>query len=280
MTPSAAHQECARRVAASHSSFAASFRILQPRKRQAITAFYAFCREVDDIVDECREPRIAGLKLDWWRNEVAALSSGRAQHPISIALADVSQDFDLPSELLLEIIDGMAMDLEQQRYADYKSLQLYCYRVASCVGLVCAEIFGYQDRRTLKYAHDLGLALQLTNILRDIGEDARRERIYLPQDELAAFGLDESDLLAGRNSASFQALMQFQIQRAAGLYDQAMTELPACDRASQRAGLIMAAIYRRLLERIRQQPERVLHQRLRLPGWLKFWLMLRTLAAG
>ncbi|MCB1913503.1 MAG: presqualene diphosphate synthase HpnD, partial [Rhodocyclaceae bacterium] len=174
------HKYCQDKAAASGSSFYYSFMFLPPERRQAITALYAFCREVDDVVDECRDPSIAQSKLEWWRHEVSQIADGEPQHPVSQALKDVSTRFTLPQEQLLEIIDGMEMDLQQTRYLDFKGLQLYCYRVASVVGLLSAEIFGYTDRQTLKYAHDLGIAFQLTNIIRDVGEDARRGRIYLP----------------------------------------------------------------------------------------------------
>ena len=183
---------CADKVRQSGSSFSDSFRFLDPPRRQAITALYAFCREVDDVVDECHEPAIARAKLDWWRDELDELEGGQPEHPVTQALARAREQFDLPVEQLGEIIDGMEMDLELPRYADFTQLQLYCHRVAGVVGLLSAEIFGYSDRHTLKYAHTLGLAFQLTNIIRDVGEDARRNRIYLPQDELARFGVQRS----------------------------------------------------------------------------------------
>ncbi|MBK7767292.1 MAG: presqualene diphosphate synthase HpnD [Sulfuritalea sp.] len=204
MTPD---QYCQERAAQSGSSFYYSFLFLEPSRRQAITALYAFCREVDDVVDECPDTLLARAKLAWWRGEVQALFDDRASHPVTQALAASLKSFSLPQEQLLEIIDGMEMDLDHLRYADFKALHLYCYRVASVVGLLAAEIFGYRDRMTLRYAHDLGLAFQLTNIIRDVGEDARRGRIYLPQDELSRFGVDETDLLQARYSDSFRRLM-------------------------------------------------------------------------
>jgi len=181
MTPD---QYCQDKAARSGSSFYYSFLFLPPVQRRAITALYAFCREVDDIVDMKGEPGIARIKLNWWRQEIARLFAGQAQHPVTRALTPVIEEFDLPQEQFLEIIDGMEMDLDQHRYASFKELMLYCYRVASVVGLLAAEIFGYRDRHTLKYAHDLGIAFQLTNIVRDVYEDAQRNRIYLPLDEL------------------------------------------------------------------------------------------------
>jgi phytoene synthase len=267
---------CQQKAAASGSSFYYSFRVLEPRRRRAITALYAFCREVDDVVDECADPAVAAMKLAWWRHEIAALYAGRPSHPVSQALQSANAEFDLPQEMLLEIIDGMEMDLQQSRYADFRALHLYCYRVASVVGQLAATIFGYQDRHTLRYAHDLGLAFQLTNIIRDVGEDARRGRIYLPQDELARFGVTEADILQARHSPQFGALMAFQVERAQRTYDDALAALPACDRKAQRAGLIMAAIYRTLLAEIVRGGCRVLTHRTTLPPARKLWLAART----
>jgi phytoene synthase len=273
MTPD---QYCEDRAAASGSSFYYSFHFLPAERRQAITALYAFCREVDDAVDECSDAGVARAKIAWWRAEVAALDEGKPSHPVTQALALARRKFSLPTEQLQEIIDGMEMDLEQARYADFKALHLYCYRVASVVGLLAAEIFGYSDRRTLKYAHDLGLAFQLTNIIRDVGEDARRGRIYLPQDEMAAHGVSEADILASRETEAFRALMAFQAERARGYYRKAMEQLPAADRKSQRAGLIMAAIYRTLLEEIARDGFPVLTSHISLPPARKIWLALKT----
>ena len=241
---------------------------------------YAFCREVDDVVDECPDALLARAKLAWWRGEVEALFAGRPSHPVTQALATSLKQFSLPQEQLLEIIDGMEMDLDHVRYADFKALHLYCYRVASVVGLLAAEIFGYRDRMTLKYAHDLGLAFQLTNIIRDVGEDARRGRIYLPQDELSRFGVAEADLLQARYSDGFRRLMEFQVERARATYRQAFAQLPAADRKAQRAGLIMAAIYRATLDEIERDGCRVLDRRTSLPPLRKLWLAGKTWMAA
>ncbi len=198
------YQYCQDKAAASGSSFYYSFRFLPGEKRRAITALYAFCREVDDVVDECSDADVARTTLNWWRSEVASVYGGIPQHPVAQALVPVVQRFNLSQEHLLEIIDGMEMDLDQPRYADFKSLQLYCYRVASVVGLLAAGIFGYTDRKTLKYAHDLGIAFQLTNIIRDVGEDARRNRIYIPMDEMQQFGVTAADILDSKETENFQ----------------------------------------------------------------------------
>ena len=277
MTPD---RYCQQRAAGSGSSFTYSFLFLEPERRRAITALYAFCREVDDVVDECTDPGLAQTQLDGWRAEIEALFSGHPKHPVSCALAGAIARFDLPRERFLEIIDGMEMDLQQNRYADFAALEVYCYRVASVVGLAAAEIFGYRDAQTLDYAHDLGLALQLTNIIRDVGEDARRGRIYLPQDELARFQVPEADLIDVRYSERFQRLMAFQIERAAGYYDRAMAQLPRADRRAQRAGLMMAAVYRALLEKIRRGGCRVLDRRASLSAPRKLWLAWKTWLGG
>lgn len=275
------HEYCQQKAAASGSSFYYSFLFLPKPKRQAITALYAFCREVDDVADECTDINIARTKLAWWRAEIAHLYAGKPQHPVTQALAEAVPVFNLAEEHFIEIIDGMEMDLDQNRYRDFKELQLYCYRVASVVGLLSASIFGFSDRRTLKYAHDLGLAFQLTNIVRDVGEDARRGRIYLPLDELAQFGVREEDILHGRESSQVRQLLEFQIQRAQDYYRRAFEELPEADRRDQRTGLVMAAIYRTLLDEIQAGGcEKVLNQRVSLTPLRKLWLAWKTWLKG
>lgn len=272
MTPD---QYCQHKTAESGSSFYYSFIFLSHERRRAITALYAFCREVDDVVDDCSDENVARTTLAWWRGQVSDIYHGKPQHPVAQALVPLVKEFNLPQEHLLEIIDGMEMDLSQHQYTDFKSLQLYCYRVASVVGLLAAEIFGYRDRKTLKYAHDLGIALQLTNIIRDVGEDARRGRIYLPLDEMARFGVHTSDVLNARENDAFHKLMKFQIERAQHYYDLALSELPAVDRKAQRTGLMMAAIYRTTLEEVDHTGCHVLRERVSLPPLRKLWLALK-----
>lgn len=271
MTP---QQYCQQKAAQSGSSFTLSFIFLPKTQRQAMVALYAFCREVDDVVDECTDFNVAQTKLNWWKTEINNLYSGTPQHPVTKALQPFIAIFNLAQEHFLEIIDGMEMDLKFNRYEDFKQLQLYCYRVASVVGLLSAQIFGFKNRQTLKYAHDLGMAFQLTNIIRDVGEDARRGRIYLPLDELKKANVSEEDILQSRETARVKELMEYQIERAESYYDKALLELPSEDAKQQRTGLMMAAIYRTLLREILQDgAQKVLNARISLGGFRKLWLV-------
>ena len=274
MTPK---QYCQQKTAASGSSFYYSFMFLPKQKREAITALYAFCREVDDVVDECTELKVAQVKLAWWKDEIRNLYQNKAIHPVTKALEPVIKQYQLSEEHFLEIIDGMEMDLNFNRYEDFKQLQLYCYRVASVVGILSAQIFGFKNRKTLKFAHDLGMAFQLTNIIRDVGEDARRNRIYIPLDELAKFNITEEDILRSRESDTVKMLLENQIERAESYYDKALNELPAEDKKSQRVGLIMTAIYRTLLREIKAGgAEEVLNARISLGTLRKLWIAFST----
>ena len=273
MTPD---EYCQQKAVASGSSFYYSFLFLPPERRRAITALYAYCREVDDVVDECADTGIARTKLAWWRDEIGKLYAGSPQHPVTRALAPAITAYGLQQQHMLELIDGMAMDLEYNRYPDFDTLKLYCHHVAGVVGLMSASIFGYTDKQTLEYAPELGLAFQLTNIVRDVGEDARRNRIYLPLDELETFNVAEQDIQAARETASFQKLMTFQIDRALAHYDTAFSKLPAADRKAQIPGVIMAGIYRKLLEEIRDDGCHVLKQRTTLTPLRKLWIASKT----
>ncbi len=274
MTP---QQYCQQKTAKSGSSFYYSFMFLSKQKREAITALYAFCREVDDIADECTELHIAQVKLNWWRSEIENLYQNKPIHPVSKALLIPIKTYHLDAEHFNEIIDGMEMDLNFNRYEDFKQLQLYCYRVASVVGLLSAQIFGFNNRKTLKFAHDLGMAFQLTNIIRDVGEDARRNRIYLPLDELAKFNVTEDDILHNRESDAVKQLLDHQIERAESYYDRALNELPDEDRKSQRVGLMMAAIYRTLLREIKADgAQKVLNSRTSLGALRKLYLAFQV----
>lgn len=273
MTP---YEYCQQKAAASGSSLYYSFLFLPEDRRRAITALYAFCREVDGVVDECSDAAVARATLAWWRAEVAAACRSAPQHPVARALAEVAPRFGLAEERLNEIITGMEMDLDCNRYPTFEALKLYCHRVAGVMGILSAGIFGYQDQRTLAYAADLGLAFQLTYIIRDVGKDARRDRIYLPQDELARFGVTVADITQARETDAFRRLMEFQIERAQGCYRDAFARLPAADRKAQRAGLIMAAIYQTLLVEIRADGCRVLTRRVSLTPLRKLWIAWKT----
>lgn len=277
MTP---EQYVEERAAKSGSSFYYAFRFLPPPRRAAITAFYAFCREVDDVVDEVHDPGVAATKLAWWRKEVAAAFGGAPSHPVMQALMPHTAAHAIEARHLHAVIDGCEMDLQQTRYLDFAGLARYCHLVAGIVGEVAANIFGRSDERTLAYAHKLGLAMQLTNIIRDVGDDARRGRIYLPADELKRFEVKPQELLARAKpwgySERFTALMKFQAERAHRTYDDALALLPDADRRAQRPGLAMAQIYRTLLREIEADGFHVLHQRIALTPLRKVWIAMCT----
>jgi 15-cis-phytoene synthase len=268
------------RAAKSGSSFYYAFRFLPPARRAAITAFYAFCREVDDVVDEVHDPGVAATKLAWWRKEVASAFNGAPTHPVMKALMPRSTEHAIESRHLQAVIEGCEMDLQQNRYLDFAGLARYCHLVAGVVGEVAANIFGRSDERTVAYAHKLGLAMQLTNIIRDVGDDARRGRIYLPADELKRFEVKPQELLERQKpwgySERFTALMKFQAERAHSTYDEAIALLPEADRRAQRPGLAMAQIYRTLLREIEADGFHVLHQRIALTPLRKVWIAMRT----
>lgn len=271
---------CQQKAAQSGSSFYYSFLFLPPERRRAITALYAFCREVDDTVDECTDVSVARNKLMWWRKEITAMLDGHPNHPVSRALQPHLQAYSLDGKHLLAIIDGMEMDLDQTRYLDYAGLKRYCWHVAGVVGILSASIFGYTRSETLQYAEKLGLAFQLTNIIRDVGEDARKGRIYLPVNELQQFNVTAADILNARHSENFEKLMRFQVDRAQAIYDEAFALLPGEDRRAQRPGLIMASIYRTLLDEIERDGFHVLNQRISLTPLRKLWLAWKTYVRG
>jgi 15-cis-phytoene synthase len=277
MTP---QQYVEQKAAASGSSFYYAFLFLPPPRRAAITAFYAFCREVDDVVDEMKDPQVAGTKLAWWRQEVARAYAGQPSHPVMQALMPCAPSFDIRREHLEAVIEGCQTDLDQTRFLDFPALQQYCHLVAGVVGEVASGIFGRSAPATVQYAHRLGLAMQLTNIIRDVGDDARRGRIYLPISELQQFDVKAHELLKRDApwgySDRFQALMRFQAERAHELYDEAFALLPDADRQAQKPGLMMANIYRQLLRDIEAQHFQVLHQRTSLTPLRKLWIAWRT----
>ncbi len=268
------------KAAKSGSSFYYAFKFLPADRRAAITAFYAFCREVDDVVDEVQDPSVAATKLAWWRKEVGLAYAGQSQHPVMRALMPHTKAFDIRAEHLQAVIEGCEMDLTQTRYLDYAGLQRYCHLVAGIVGEVASNIFGRSQDATLAYAHKLGQALQLTNIIRDVGDDARRGRIYLPVSELQQFDVKANELLKRDApwgySERFTALMKFQAQRAHAVYDEAFALLPEADRRAQKPGLMMANIYRALLREIEAENFQVLQQRISLTPIRKLWIAMKT----
>ena len=264
------------KAAASGSSFYYAFLFLPPERRAAITAFYAFCREVDDVVDEIKDPSVAATKLAWWQKEVMQAYAGQPSHPVMHALMPLAPTFGIESRHLMAVIDGCQMDLNQTRYLDFAGHTTYCHLVAGVVGEVAARIFGQTDETTTAYAHKLGLAFQMTNIIRDVGEDAMRGRSYLPLDEQQRFGVKAQDLMQRDYSDRFTALMKFQTDRAHALYDEALALLPAADRRAQKPGLMMASIYRTLLREIEASGFQVLHQRTSLTPLRKLWIAVRT----
>jgi len=277
MTPQQYVQD---KAAASGSSFYYAFLFLPKPRRAAITAFYAFCREVDDVVDEVEDPAIARTKLAWWQGEVACAYAGEPSHPVMKALMPLAAGHGIEARHLQAVIEGCQMDLEQTRYLDFPGLHRYCHLVAGIVGEVSARIFGQSQPQTTEYAHKLGLAFQLTNIIRDVGEDALRGRIYLPVNELQQFDVKAHEILKRTYSDRFVALMRFQAERAHRCYDEALALLPEPDRRAQKAGLMMASIYRTLLREIERDNFQVLHQRVSLTPLRKLWLAWRVQALG
>jgi phytoene synthase len=273
MTPQEYVQQ---KAARSGSSFYYAFLFLPPPRRAAITAFYAFCREVDDVVDEVSDPAVAATKLAWWRREVQSAFAGQPSHPVMQALQPIAGDFGIRADHLLAVIEGCQMDLDQSRYLDFPGLARYCHLVAGIVGEVAANIFGRSSEATIAYAHRLGLAMQLTNIIRDVGDDARRGRIYLPVSELQQFDVKAQEILSRNYSERFTALMKFQAERAHRCYDEALALLPEPDRQAQKPGLMMANIYRTLLREIEADDFQVLHQRTSLTPIRKLWIAVQT----
>lgn len=271
---------CQEKAAQSGSSFYYAFLFLPPQRRKAITALYAFCREVDDVVDECSDPSVARIKLAWWRTQIEQMFVGKTDHPVTQALAPHIEPCRLDATRLLAIIDGMEMDLDLTRYVDWAGLSKYCWHAAGVVGELSAGIFGYTQDGTLEYAQKLGLAFQLTNIIRDVGDDARRGRIYLPVDDMQKYNVQASEILNSQHSERFVELMRFETQRARQCYREAMRALPEADRRAQRPGLMMAAIYYALLEEIERDNWHVLDQRISLTPIRKLWLAWKIWVGG
>lgn len=254
------------------TNFYYSFLVLPPEKRRAIVAVWDFCRAADDAVDEAAEgPGAAGAgrpasQLAGWRAELAACyGQGEPRTRQGTALAPFIARFSLPRDAFEAVIDGVAMDLDRSRYQTFDELREYCLRVASAVGRLCIEIFGYRDPATRGYARDLGLALQLTNIIRDVGTDLSRGRLYLPLEDLARFGCAEDDLRAGVVSGKVRALLAHECGRARAYYEKAERELPRADRRRMVAARIMAGIYHAILDRIERSGYDVFSRVIRVP---------------
>ncbi|MBF0265848.1 MAG: presqualene diphosphate synthase HpnD [Gammaproteobacteria bacterium] len=276
MTP---NQFCENKLKTSGSNFSLSFIFLKPMQRQAMTALYAFCREVDDIVDHANNPEVAHTKLLWWKTEIAQLFANKASHPITQALQESLEHYPLEQQYFLDIISGMMMDLNKSRYENFSELKQYCYYAASAVGLLSIEIMGYQKQhqQSLKrYAIKLGIALQLTNILRDVKEDYERQRVYLPQEDFRNFSLQSEQISIHNQTDKFNDFFKFQSQRILGYYQQAYDSLPDSERSAQRMGLMMAAVYRQLLQKIMNKNYPVLSYRVSLNPFYKLWLIWKT----
>jgi len=265
-------------VRKSRSSFYYSFLFLPRPKRDAIYAVYALCRAVDDIADEPGDMEAKAERLKGWREELDRCYAGRPTHPITIALRDCLIRYPIPKGYFEELIAGVEMDLTITRYPTFADLTRYCYRVASVVGLICIEIFGYRHEATKEYAINLGLALQLTNILRDLKTDGRRGRIYLPQEDLERFGYSEDDLLHCRYTPGFFPLMRFEADRARDYFRRAGESLPSEDRKNMVVAEIMGRIYRETLETIARKEFRVFEDRIALSRARKIHLALMTWA--
>ncbi len=281
--PPAAGAVCRALTKASRSNFSYAFRFLPKPKREALYAVYAFCRITDDLVDEspallpssaaeCSQAPLERLKA--WRGELDGCFRGEAAHPITQRLADVIQAYRIPQGYFEELLNGVEMDLVKTRYATFAELEQYCYRVAGVVGLICIEIFGHREPGTRRYAELLGTAFQLTNILRDVDQDLGRNRIYLPQEDLTRFGCGEREFCARRSTPAFRALMRFEAERAWSFYARAADALPREDRRAMLPGTIMAAIYRRILQRIQAADYDVFARRVRLTNGERLLLAL------
>ena len=273
MTP---EQYCREKTRNSGSSFYYAFLFLPDEQQRAIMALYAFCREVDDIADRVSDPQVALAKLAFWHAEIDRCFTGQPQHPVGIELQWARQHFSLDEELFQEILDGMQMDIECQPIAKPADLSLYAYRVAGTVGLLSIEIFGYSQRHSRRFAVSLGEALQLTNILRDLAEDGRRGRIYIPQSDRLDYQVDDDAFRRGEMSPGMQQLLAHYADKAEAIFRQALAELPAEDRESLRPSLVMAATYHAYLRRIRSVNYDVWRHPVRILPLQKLWIAWRA----
>lgn len=267
---------CRQIAAQSGSSFYYSLLFLKPEQKQALQTIYAFCRKIDDIVDECSDLNLAAIQLNWWREEIKRTFAGIPEHPIGYALVSVLKHYSLKESIFLDIILGMEMDLYFKGYQTFSELENYCEKVASNVGFLLIEIFGYQDPITLRYARLLGISFQLVNIIRDIGDDLRRGRLYIPEEECKLFSFTENDFYNKKYNENFRALMAFQANRAREYFEQAKALLPAPEYQNQKSSLMMANIYFALLEEIEKTGFQVMHQKISLTPIRKLWIAWKT----
>lgn len=261
-----AYAECARITRASGSSFAHAFRLLPEDRRRGLEALYAWCRVIDDAADEGADPATA---LSGWRDELGRALGGRATRPVTSALADTVSRFGIPARHLDEILTGVEMDLTRRRYETFEELDRYCYHVAGAVGLATIHILGCRDERSRAYAEALGVALQLTNILRDLPEDAERGRVYLPLEDLRRFGYGERELLTHTRNSAFLRLVAFECERAEEFYQRARKSVARADRRALAPAEAMRLVYQRLLRRIAARPALVFGPRVGVPRWEK-----------
>ncbi|MCC6271849.1 MAG: presqualene diphosphate synthase HpnD [Deltaproteobacteria bacterium] len=261
-------------VKSSKSNFVLSFLALPPERREGISHFYALSRVVDDAVDE-HGPEEAERLLNFWREEIAACYSGTPTHPVTRAMQGTVRRFEIPRRYLELLVEGCEMDLRKRRYENFQELYEYCYRVAGVIGLVCMKIFGLGGKEAEESAVDLGLALQLTNILRDIKVDAGLGRVYIPQEEIRRFGLEEQDLLAGKMQPKLLPLLQFQAERAQGYFDRAFAGMKAQSHKPLIAAWIMGKTYHQILKKIRAKGYDVFTHPIKLSKWQKSWIALR-----
>ena len=273
---SGADRYAARATRASRTSFYYSFVLLPREKRRAIYAIYAFCRAADDVADGPGDPAEKERALREWREELGRCYAGGPRHPVTEALLPAVRRYRLPREHFEGILDGVASDLTRRRYATFEDLRGYCHRVASLVGLLCVEVFGYRDPASRDYARELGLAFQLTNILRDLGKDASAGRVYLPQEDLARFRVPEEDILSGRVTPGFREMMAFQVGRTRDHYARADALLPDRDRRDLFAARIMARIYRGVLTEIERMEYDVYRRRAGISTARKIGIALGT----
>ena len=271
---------CQNRAAPSGSSFYYSTLFLPAEKRRALTTLFAFCGEIEEGAEECSEPALAQIKLNWWRQELVNAFNGRPQHPVSQALLPVAAQFDLPQELLLQFIDGVEGGLLKNRHADFNSLQDYCSRTSGHAEQLAARILGLSDPNALQHAKELGMAFGLTNVILNVRRDANRNRIRLPQDELGQFAVTEADILNLRETENFKKLIKFTIDKAENCYNRAISEFSEAERRAERARMAMAAIYRSQLREIREDGCRILRRRIELTPVRKLWLAWTTWVGG